>query len=99
MTVDGQTKKWWRADTYGGKLTENIVQALCRDIMAEAIVRIEDGPNPYSVLMSVHDELVNEAPVGLADARELEALMSVTPAWADGFPIEAEAWVGPRYRK
>jgi len=112
MTVDGKTHKWVRTDTWGGKETENIVQALCRDLMADAILRLEDNPggilvvddqvlvtDPYDVIMSVHDELVAEADEGEGSVEELCAIMTALEPWAEGFPLAAEGWRGKRYRK
>jgi len=112
MTIDGKTHKWVRTDTWGGKLTENIVQALCRDLMADAILRLEDNPEgiitiddqilvteSYDVIMSVHDELVAEADEGVGSVKELCAIMTALEPWAKGFPLAAEGWRGKRYRK
>lgn len=96
--VNSVTKKWERSKTYGGKLVENIVQALCRDLMAYAIYNVTQN-NKYQVLLTVHDELVCQCPTGLGDVEEFEKLMCVLPKWADGFPITAEGWKGFRYRK
>lgn len=100
MTVDGKTRKWVRTDTYGGKLMENIIQGMCRDLEAYAIVTVEtDDVNPYDVVMHTHDELVAEVDEGEGDVKEFEQLISMLPAWADGFPLKAEGWRGKRYRK
>lgn len=97
--VNGFTKKWSRSHTYGGKLVENIVQALCRDLMGYAmhVVR-HDGR--FRILLTVHDELVTQTHINRPNAAPiLEELMCRLPAWADGFPITAEGWAGERYRK
>lgn len=101
MTVDGTTHAWVRTDTWGGKLTENIVQGLSRDLMADAILRIEDGgPKiPYRVVLSVHDELLTESKIGRGSVEELCAIMTALEPWAAGFPLAAEGWKGTRYRK
>jgi DNA polymerase len=88
-----------RADVYGGKLVENMVQAYCRDLMADALVRTEAaGLRP---VMHVHDEIVCEVPEGTGQEAlaELLHVMSTLPAWAAGFPIGADGWHGRRYRK
>ena len=98
MGVDAYTHKWKRQTTYGGMIVENIVQAIARDLMAYAMVRAaEDGT--YQVILSVHDELVAEALQGVGSVGEFESLMAECPDWADGCPVEAEGWVGYRYKK
>jgi DNA polymerase len=86
----------WLA-TYGGKIAENIVQALCRDLLAEALVRVE--AKGYEVCMHVHDEIVAMRSDGGGSLEEFETTMSEVPAWAEGMPIGAEGWTGRRYRK
>lgn len=84
MWVHPQTRKWSWVDSYGGKLTENIVQAIARDFMAEAIVRsYEEG---LDIAMHVHDEIVTEN----SSKEELEGIMKILPAWAQDFPLEAK---------
>lgn len=99
MSVDGVTRKWQRTATYGGKIVENITQAVARDIMAEAMLNATKDGSPYDPVMSVHDELVCEVDGDRADVREFERLMSDLPAWAAGCPIVAEADLCDRYRK
>ncbi len=98
MGVDPLSKKWVRMDTYGGSLVENITQATARDLMAGAMVKADDE-GTYDVIMSVHDELVCEVDRDKGDVTEFEELMSWTPGWAHGCPVEAEGWRGFRYRK
>lgn len=84
---------------YGGKIAENVIQAMCRDLLADAMVRAERAGLP--VVLHVHDELVCEAPERAArEASELlHAIMTDLPEWAQGFPIGAAGHVGRRYRK
>ena len=92
---EGENRKWARTRTYGGKLTENITQAVCRDILTEAMLRVEQGGMP--VVMHVHDEIVSEGqPHSLEDFRN--ALLRM-PVWAQGFPITAKCWAADRYQK
>ncbi len=97
--VDSITHRWQELETYGGKLTENIVQALCRDVQATAMVRISKEQN---IVMHTHDEITTEIPQsvgGEAGVSRLLAAMKTPVGWAPGLPIEAEAWFGERYRK
>lgn len=84
-------------DTYGGKLVENIVQAIARDLMAEGFLRIEKAG--YTPVLQVHDEAISEAPIGFGSIEEYETLMAVVPDWGVGLPVRAEGWRGPRYKK
>jgi hypothetical protein len=81
---------------YGGKLTENLVQAVARDIIGAAIERIEAAG--YWVLMSIHDEVVVGVPEG-SDGSEIKALVEVVPEWAEGLPIKCKVNVADRYKK
>ena len=85
--------------TYGGKLVENIVQAICRDLLVEAMLACEHAGLP--VVLHVHDEIVAEVPAAEAEAalRRLAEIMSRPPAWAVGFPVEVEAFTAERYFK
>ena len=90
---------WLRQFTYGGKLTENIVQAIARDLMAEAMLRIKKADIGLDLLFTVHDEIVMEGPEGAITLKQYEALMAERPDWALDCPIEAEGWIGTYYRK
>jgi DNA polymerase len=85
--------------TYGGALVENIVQAICRDLLVAAMLTCERQGLP--VVLHVHDELVLEVPAHDADAatQELVAIMSTPPVWAAGFPIEVDGFSAERYFK
>lgn len=92
------TRQWTTLYTHGGKACENIVQALCRDLLAYAMINVERGG--YPIVLSVHDELVCETP-DTADytVHDLEKLMCALPEWAEGFPLVAEGQELKRYAK
>ena len=81
---------------YGGKLTENLVQATARDVFALHILMLEEAG--YEVLFHTHDEAVIEAPMG-TDPLEVEKIMSHCPSWLEGCPIGAEAVTSQHYLK
>jgi DNA polymerase len=89
--------KWTLERTYGGKIVENVVQAVSRDILAEAIVRATE--KGFDVLMHSHDELVCEAPKGDFTSEDYRAVVEVLPTWAGGLPLKSGGWAGDRYKK
>ena len=99
LTYDGvgECKKWTRIETFGGKLTENIVQATARDLLAEAMLRLRDAG--LEIVMHVHDEAVLEVPIGHSGVDEVCALMAEAPAWADGLPLRADGYECRFYQK
>ncbi len=91
-----ESKKWGRIQTYGPKLTENIVQATARDILAEALLRLDRAG--YQTVMHVHDEVVIEA----GPDTSLESICSImgeTPSWAPGLILRAEGFATDFYKK
>ena len=84
---------WGEVQTFGGKLCENVTQAVARDLLAESLVRLKDE----SVVMHVHDEIVCETKTLSPEA--LEKAMLTPCAWAEGLPIAAKAWEASRFRK
>lgn len=83
-------------DTYGGKAIENCVQAIARDCLAAALVRLRDA-----VRLHVHDELIAQAPERVAEQalRAMLRAMTLLPSWAAGLPLAAEGFVCRRYAK
>lgn len=92
----GEQKKWLRLESYGPKFVENIVQATARDILVEAMRRLEAAG--YQIVMHVHDEAVIEAPVD-SSLEDICAIMGQTPAWAEGLLLRADGYVCDFYQK
>lgn len=91
-------KKWGEISTYGGKLFENVVQAIARDILAFGMLSLDAAG--YPIVLHVHDENVAEVLEGTGDMGEFERIMSIMPDWATGWPIKAiGGWRGKRFRK
>lgn len=91
-----------RTETHGGKLTENITQAVARDVLFDLIMRIEsDKYTPGKIVLHVHDEVVLEVPEKYADQRlaDVLGLMSQAPSWAPGLVVKGEGKILERYAK
>lgn len=98
MGLNQSTKKWEPLETYGGKLAENITQAVARDCLAEAIDRLE--AEGYRVVFHIHDEVVIDRPGATdADLDRVIEIMSVVPDWAAGLPLAADGWVNAFFKK
>lgn len=94
-TTNSYTRKWERRSLYGGLQVENIVQAIARDVMAEAMLRTERAG--YDTVLTVHDEILSEAEGGSLD--DFMDRMGTTPEWAPGLHVGVDGWEGERYRK
>jgi DNA polymerase len=92
--TDQRTKRWGRIATYGGKLVENITQALARDCLREAMLAIAGAG--YQQVMTVHDEIVIESETGLAEVLDI---MKRPIAWAPGLELRGDGFVAPYYQK
>ena len=97
MGVDSKIRKWTRQKTYGGKLVENITQAVARDFMASAMLRVES--KGYEIILTVHDELLVEADEDFGTLEEFEKLMAEVPSWGSDIPLAVEGWSGKRFKK
>lgn len=98
MGVNQYSRKWSRLKTYGGKLAENVTQAVARDVLASTMPAIEAAG--YRIVLTVHDEILSEAPDSPEfNADQLAGLMSTNPTWAEGLPLAAAGFEAYRYRK
>lgn len=91
------SKKWERLETFGGKLVENIVQAIARDLLASAMMNVANAG--YDIVFHVHDEIIAEVPDGQGSVDEMCMLMSINPDWVDGIPLSADGYECEYYRK
>ena len=97
MGMDQKTRKWRENETYGGKITENCVQAIARDCLAVVISRLErEG---LQVVFHVHDEVVIEAPEASASLERVIGIMRCPIHWAPDLPLSAEGWIGKYFKK
>tara|TARA_R100000234_G_scaffold60618_1_gene36735 strand:- start:2890 stop:4905 length:2016 start_codon:yes stop_codon:yes gene_type:complete len=83
-------------ETYGGKLAENVTQAVARDCLAHALLKLRG--TIYLPVLHVHDSIATEVPAGTGDVEEFERLICTLPAWADGLPLVAEGYRGRRFQ-
>ena len=99
LTYEGisENKKWSRIETYGPKLVENIVQGTARDLLAEAMLRVEK--KGYPIVMHCHDEIIAEVPEGSGSVDEMCEVMAVQPVWAEGLPLRADGYECSFYQK
>ena len=97
MGIDSLTKQWVEQSTYGGRICENLVQGISRDIMTTALKKLDK--KGYKILITVHDEILAEKEKGKGSLKEFLEIMSECPAWAQGSAIKVEGWTGERYRK
>lgn len=96
--VNQFSKKWERIETYGGKLVENIVQAVARDVFMTGMVGAEE--HGYEVCIRVHDELITEVPdTAEYTVAHLASIMATNPSWAVGLPLAAAGFETYRYKK
>lgn len=95
-TFKDPKKRGLRVKTYGGRLTENVTQAVARDILAEALVRLHEAN--YQIVGHVHDEILVEG-VGTSSVAVVSKIMNRPPTWADGLPINSDGFTCHRYRK
>ncbi|MEK9724834.1 MAG: hypothetical protein VW405_15295, partial [Rhodospirillaceae bacterium] len=108
MVVVYDSPRFGEERTYGGKLVENVTQAVARDLLQYALVALTEPRNVFSecygrVVFAVYDEIVAEAHPWADASRALKSLLgtmtNARPAWADNWPINADGWYGKRYAK
>lgn len=99
MGVSQGTKQWQVIDTWGGKITENVIQAIARDCLCETLLKLEEGG--YNPVMHVHDEVICEVPESVGDKclEGLKHIMGKSPAWAPDLVLTADGFISKYYKK
>jgi len=100
--INPYSKKWTRRALIPGRITENIIQALARDIMAHGLMKIDQEMPEVALIGTVHDEAIgeiNKANVTPVTLDQFNNCLCSLPAWATGLPLKAEGWIGERYKK
>lgn len=99
LGVDPDTKKWGWIETYGGKLTENVIQAIARDCLAHTLLRLDELA--FQTVFHVHDEVICEVPKSQGDQalREIQHIFAAVPDWAEGLPLKGAGYITPYYLK
>lgn len=100
ITYEGMeqtTKSWTTIDTYGPKLVENIVQAVARDCLAEAMFNVTKAG--YDIVMHVHDEIIMDVPKGFGSLEEVNEIFARPIKWAPGLPLKADGYECSYYQK
>lgn len=93
--LNQETKVWGNIETYGAKITENIVQAISRDLLENSMLNIDKAG--FGIVMHVHDEVVSEE---VEDrTKEMCEIMGTMPDWAEGLPLKAEGFTSDYYKK
>jgi len=92
-----QKNKWVEVRTWGGTLVENLVQAIARDCLAEAMRRLDAAG--YDIVMHVHDEIVLDVPIGTGSVKEVTEIMTQPIDWAPGLPLAAAGFECEFYQK
>jgi DNA polymerase len=95
--LDQKTKQWTRLSTYGGKLVENITQAIARDCLAEAMLALDE--EGIEQLFTVHDEDVTEVPYGQGTLQQVEEIMGRSIGWAPDLPLRGDGFETEYYMK
>ena len=98
MTQNQTTRKWERTETYGGKLTENIVQSIARDCLADKMMQLDR--QGYDIVFHVHDEIILDVPCEDKTAADvIDRVMGEPIEWANGLPLKGGTYECDFYRK
>jgi DNA polymerase len=100
VTYEGMeqtTKQWTRLSTYGPKIVENIVQAVARDCLAEAMFNVTKAE--YDIVMHVHDEIIMDVPMEFGRVEEVNDIFGQDISWAPGLPLKADGYECGYYKK
>jgi len=95
--MDQVTKTWCRQKTYGGKLVENLVQAIARDCLAVSMMRLDEAG--YKIRLHVHDEVIIDEPIERDSIKDIIEIMGHPINWAPGLPLRADAFETEFYKK
>ena len=97
LGIDTYSRRWMRCSTYGGKLTENAVQAIARDLLVHGMFGLE--AKGYTIIGTVQDEVILEVLEGWGSEQEVSEILCELPDWAEDLPVRAEGFRAKRYRK
>lgn len=97
MGIEQKTKKWARIETYGGRLTENCVQATARDCLRDVMLKLDAAG--FDIRAHVHDEVLLSVPEGEHTVEEVCDIMGEELPWAPGLPLHADGYSTPYYKK
>ena len=97
MGTNTYTRKWERLTVIPGRLTQNAVQAIARDALTDAMLRVEKAG--YGIVGCVHDEIVSHVPEDFGSIEHFNEIMEIAPEWALDCPIACEGYEDKRYRK
>lgn len=99
MGLNQTTRQWQVIETWGGKITENVIQAIARDCLCETLLKLEEGG--YNPVMHVHDEVICEVPESVGDKclEGLKYIMGQSPEWAPDLVLTADGFISKYYKK
>ena len=99
MGLNQTTRQWQVIETWGGKITENVIQAIARDCLCETLLKLEECR--YNPVMHVHDEVICEVPESVGDKclEGLKHIMGQSPEWAQDLVLTADGFISKYYKK